>query len=142
VVTPNNGFLTIVKVDTETGDSTPFTFNVSPASQNGTSSWTINGSGSVQLVSFAPGAAYDLSEVIPEGWALDSVSCEIQTATPEATGTPGATGVTDFEIRSGLPTICTFTDSKKPKLTVIKVVDPATDTGLFTLNINGTVNAK
>ena len=122
VVHPDSGFLTITKVDSQTGDTTPFTFNLGAGqtSQSGISSWTINGSGSQSLISVAPGTAYDLTEAIPTGWKLTDVSCAIQTASPTATGTPDSTpvsgpiskGVQDFTIQSGLETICTFTDAK------------------------------
>ena len=132
VITPNNGFLTIIKNVTSTADQTvpQFTFNLGSGqtSQNGQSSWTINltkgfngvWTGSVPLISFAPGTQYDLTEAIPKLWKLDSVSCAIQTSPPTPTGTPPGTtpvpgsanaGVTDFAIQSGLETICTFTDS-------------------------------
>jgi len=81
VITPNNGFLTIVK-SADPNDGTAFKFNLGTGqtSQNGTSSWTINGSGSVQLISFAPATTYDLSEVVPSGWSLGSASCVLQTS--------------------------------------------------------------
>jgi hypothetical protein len=152
VITPDSGFLTIVKVDTLTGDSTKFTFNSSAASQGGVSSWNINGSGSQSLISFAAGT-YDLKEVIPTGWTLDSASCELQTlpnSTPTGTalaapvngdGTLTA-GVTSFAIQAGLETVCTFTDSKRATLKLVKTVvnnnGGAAVVGDFTLKANTT----
>ena len=80
VITPDNGFLTIVKV-ADPDDETLFTFDLGAgqASEDGTSSWPISGSGSVDLISFAPGTTYDMSEVVPAGWQLDLASCEIRT---------------------------------------------------------------
>ena len=124
VITPNAGFLTIVKV-ANPDDNTDFVFNASePSAGNpGVSTWTINGSGSVQQVSYAATTTLDLSEVVPAGWQLDSASCEIQTAPPTPTGTGTATGVDNFTIQSGLETICSFNDSLATgTLTVIKTV--------------------
>jgi len=126
VVTPNSGFLTIVKVADPDDDATDFKFDLGAGqeSQDGTSSWTIPGSGSVDLVSFAPGITYDLHEVIPTGWNLDSASCELKTAPPTSTGDANdpLTGVDNFTIQSGIETVCTFNDSKPATLHVVKVV--------------------
>jgi hypothetical protein len=127
VITPNSGFLTIKKVDSVTNDTSTFTFNSSAPSQSNVSSWTINGTGSQNLISFAPGTL-DLKEAIPANWKLDSASCVIQSVPTTATGTPTTTavngaanaGVTGLSIQAGLETICTFTDSKQ--LGSIKIV--------------------
>jgi slime mold repeat-containing protein len=110
VVTPNNGFLTIVKT-ADPNDGTTFEFDLGAGqqSQDGSTTWSINGSGSV-LISFAPGK-YDLSEVVPPNWTLDSASCVINSNPPTGTGTSSLDGVSGFEIQTGLETICTFTDS-------------------------------
>jgi hypothetical protein len=121
VVAPGSGFLTIVKVATP-DDGTAFTFNSAQQSQGGVSSWPISGSGAVQLISFAPGTTYDLSEVVPAGWNLDGASCAIQTSPATATGTKNDNTINDFEIRSGLETVCTFTDTKTATLTLNKIV--------------------
>ena len=121
VFTPNSGFLTIVK-DANPDDDTDFVFNSSADSQNGASSWTINGDGSVQFISFEPGIEYDLDEVVPDGWNLDDASCELQTDPVAPTGIPSLTGVNNFTIQSGVETICTFEDSKEATITVTKVV--------------------
>ncbi|HEY1409539.1 MAG TPA: hypothetical protein VF434_11380, partial [Promineifilum sp.] len=123
VITPDSGFLTIVKV-ADPDDTTQFTFNlgVGQSSQDGSTSWIIEGSGSQSLISFEADTGYDLSEVIPAGWDLTSAACEIQTAPPTLTGTQTATGVDDFEIQSGLETICTFNDVQDASLTLAKLV--------------------
>lgn len=114
VVTPNNGFLTITKI-ADPNDGTAFIFNLGAGqtAQGGANTWTINGSGSQSLISFAPGTTYDLSEVIPFPWDLTTVSCSINTNPATSTGTPTATGVDNFTIQSGLLTTCTFTDVKR-----------------------------
>ena len=96
-------------------------------------------------ISYAPTTTLDLNEVVPAEWNLSSKSCVIQTQTPTATGTGTATGVDDFEIRSGLETICTFGNTKKQAgVTLQKVwVDgKAGDTAALTLSRPGvTANA-
>ena len=109
-VTPDSGFLTIVK-DAGPDTQTTFTFELGTGqtSQSGENTWSLTGSDSVALISFAPGT-YDLNEVVPAGWALDSASC-VLTAAATGTGTPpNTTGVTGFVIQSGLETVCTFTN--------------------------------
>jgi hypothetical protein len=61
VFEPNSGFLTIVKV-ADPDDSTEFVFNASEASAGGDTSWTITGSGSVDLISYAATTTLDLNE--------------------------------------------------------------------------------
>src|SRR5262249_17997731 len=57
-----------------------------------------------------PGTTYDLSEDVPTGWTLNSASCVLNTASTGTGTPPNTTGVTDFEIKSGLETVCTFTN--------------------------------
>jgi len=69
---------------------------------------------------------YSISENVPEGWDLTSAVCD-KRETPD-----------DIDIEPGEMVTCTFTNTKKPKLTVIKTTDPANDTGKFNLSINDT----
>ena len=122
VFEPNNGFLTIIKtVDDATTDE--FIFTASAAAQNGDTQWSRLGGGVVaQLISYKPTTTLDLNEVIPAAWNLSSKSCVIKAATDLPTGTGTATGVDNFEIRSGLETVCTFGNTKKQAgVTVQKV---------------------
>ncbi len=75
VVTPNAGFLTIVK-DATPSDGPDFVFNLATGqkSDDGSTSWTITGSGSEPQIPFIAGT-YTLKEAIPSGWKLDSASC-------------------------------------------------------------------
>ena len=137
VTNPGNGFLKIVKV-ADVNDGTAFVFNLGSGqtSQNGTSSWTINGSGTTSNISFMPGTGYDLSETIPTGWDLTSASCAVQTSPETSTGTATATGVDDFAIQAGLVTVCTFNDTQdltevNGRIIVEKQVNPNTDLTSF-----------
>ena len=150
VVVPNSGFLTIVKVATP-NDGTTFTFTTSAPSRSGQTIWSINGSGTAaQSVSFAPGTGYNLNESVPAAWSLESASCVIQSIPTATTGTPDAPppqtgpvdkGVQNLQIKTGLETICTFSDSKRPKLTVNKVLEPPSDPGKFNLQIDAVTKA-
>jgi uncharacterized repeat protein (TIGR01451 family) len=159
VFAPNSGFLTIVKVAPQ-GSTQAFSFTASSGSATSppVSTWTINGGGTVALqVPFAATTTLDLNEAVPAGWQLDSASCVIQSSPTAATGTPDAPpaqlgganvskGVQNFEIKSGLETICTFTDSlTQGTLKLVKVVDNLGESGPgykgvsdFPLTIDGT----
>src|SRR5262249_21561582 len=65
--------------------------------------------GAVNLISFAPGTTYDLSEAMPAGWDLVRAGCTINGV---PTGNKSGNAIADFEIKSGLETVCSFTDSK------------------------------
>ncbi|MEJ7800634.1 MAG: hypothetical protein WKF60_08950, partial [Ilumatobacter sp.] len=122
VFAANNGFLTIVKT-TDQETSQQFVFNASSAASNGQSRFSTTGAGTVSTISYAPTTTLDLAEVVPAEWTLDSASCEIQTSAPSLTGTRAATGVDNFEIRSGLTTVCTFGNVKRvTSLTLVKEV--------------------
>lgn len=143
VVTPNSGFLTIVKNSSPTTGTFSFktsansigngnTFSITTATDNNVNT------GQRQFLTFTPTTLDSIREVVPSGWSLSSAACAIQTGqTPTPTGTtevtgnpiPGGTGetvqkgVVKVEIREGLETICTFTDVRdNPILTLTKTV--------------------
>jgi len=108
------GFLEIDKV-ANPDDDTDFVFNLGDgqASANGTSSWTITGSGSTSdqgIYSFVPGTGYDLSEIVPDGWTLTDALCILNDTSGTPTGTWSGSTITDFTIQTGLTTTCTFTN--------------------------------
>ena len=122
VLGPNSGFLTLVKA-ADPDDGTTFTFELGAgqAANDGDTSFSIDGSGSISLIGFAADTGYDLTEVVPSGWQLDSVSCVLSDGT--STGTALGDGVVEFEIQIGRETTCTFTDSKPGTLTLVKEVN-------------------
>jgi hypothetical protein len=112
VVTPNSGFLTIVKV-ANPSDSTTFTFNTNrPSPPAPPTSFSITGSGSASLISFPAGTTYSVAEVVPSGWQLDSASCVLSGG--GSTGSLSGSTISNIQIQAGLETTCTFTDSKCP----------------------------
>ena len=84
VVTPNAGFLTIVKIATRTmtrrSSSTP------PLRRRTGACSGRSRQRSQQFIPYVPTTDLDLNEVVPAGWRLDSASCALQTATPTADG--------------------------------------------------------
>ena len=122
VFLPGAGFLKIEKVSNP-DLSTPFVFNLGAgqSSANGTTSWTINGTGSTsEYISFEPGV-YDLSEIIPTGWVLESASCSINDAASTPTGTwDNIATINDISIQTGLRTTCLFTNTGAVDVTVAK----------------------
>ncbi len=73
---------------------------------------------------------YSISEIVPDGWVLTSSSC---------TGTNAPSSITP---NAGETVTCTFINSKKPQLTVIKhvITDNGGDASAddFTMNVTGT----
>ena len=124
VVTPNSGFLTIVKVADPNNPDYTFTFNLGAdqAANDGRTSFSIKGSGSVNLIAFAAGTGYDLSEVVPDGWLLDSASCTLSNEASTGAFESNTNTVSNFEIQVGRETICTFIDIKPPTLKLLKTV--------------------
>ena len=121
IFNPNSGFLTIVKV-ADPDDTTDFQFDLGAGqtANNGDTTWTIEGSGSVDLIGFAAGTDYDLSEVVPAGWSLDDAGCVLSDGT--TTGSWSGLTITDFEIQVGRETTCIFTNSELAHLTLVKEV--------------------
>lgn len=130
VITPNRGFLTIVKV-ANPDDGTNFMFSIDPdatlvaGSQGnpdiqGPSEFTISGSGTEALIA-ANAGTWDLTEVVPAGWGLDSASCILGGGA--ATGTLDGATIEAVEIQSGVETTCTFNNAlDQGTLTLNKVV--------------------
>jgi Prealbumin-like fold domain len=150
VITPDNGFLTIVK-SAEEAASTTFVFSLGTgqASQNGTNQWKIVGAGTVaNQVSFRPGT-YDLTEAIPSGWKLTNAQCSVSggstgSATATFPVTSGSAGIGSLEVKSGQETTCTFTNAKnkgtlKLQKTVVNDNGGSALAGDFTLKANNVV---
>ncbi len=77
----------------------------------------------------APGSTYSVAESVPDGWVQTSATC--------SDGSP----ISAIDVSAGETVTCTFVNTKKPKLTVVKVLVPASDSGKFNLKINGTTYA-
>lgn len=129
----NKGTLIINKV-TNGGDGTfAFSAVAVPRAPVNASVTAIGGKGTA-TVSLDPASNYSLSETLPTGWALTSSSC--------SSGSPSS-----FSISAGQTITCTFTNTKgssnaAPKLTVNKILSPASDSGRFNLFVGGIQRAS
>nr|MBN1229438.1 DUF11 domain-containing protein [Anaerolineae bacterium] len=131
IVPPSSGYLVIAKVAPD-GTTQSFDFTVNP----GGIIKTITGSGSTDEIPLEIGTGYSVAETIPEGWQLDSASCQIN-GSGVYTGTLSGNTITDIEIQSGKITTCTFTDSlQQGTLTLIKAVDNLGESGEGYLSVS------
>src|SRR5439155_24764700 len=91
---------------------------------------TSSGTKSTTFSNLAPGSGYAVSETVPSGWSQTSAICD-NGNDPSAITLPAGGTVT-----------CTFTNSKNPKLKVIKtVVNNSGGTATassFTMHVSGT----
>lgn len=109
------------------GLTSPSTFSIDTTSTNPNSR---------VFTGLNPGS-YTVTETVTAGWNFTSLSC-----TSSRTGTSasqnGTTTEADITLAAGGNVTCTYTNTKQATLTVNKVLVPATDAGLFNLQINGT----
>ncbi len=110
--TAPKGTIVIEKVTTNDDDATEFTFN--PSGFNNDESFTLVGGGE-QLFEVEVGNGYSVEEVIPDGWSLDSATCD--------DGSP----VENIDVSADETVTCTFTNTKEPEpgsLTIVKEATP------------------
>ena len=77
---------------------------------------------------------------MPAGWDLTTRAC-VLTGTATVKGFTDITNGVRVNLDAGQDVTCTFTNTKKPKLTLIKLTDPTNDLGKFDLYINATIYA-
>jgi hypothetical protein len=126
IVSPGGGFLEIVKVAPD-GTTQQFDYTINP----GGISESITGPGTTGPIPLLVGTNYSVTEGMLDDWQLDTASCEIKTdGTTEPTGTPITMGVENIEIRSGLETVCTFTNSlRNGTINIHKTTSPSGGAG-------------
>ena len=98
------GQITIVK-NTVGGEDT-FNFTVTGPTASSPSIVTANTTGTTGAISVSAGA-YSVAETVPEGWDLTSATC--------TSGTPQS-----FSVPNGGSVTCTFTDTKRASITIVK----------------------
>ncbi len=121
------GTLTIVK--NTIGGNGQFNFTVAGPTPSTPSVTTTAGTGSAGPVNVNAGT-YTVLETASNEWSLTSATCS------------DGSDVTNIQVSLGENVICTFTNTKIPKLTIIKITNPVTDIGQFNLFINGTEYAN
>lgn len=129
--TPPIGHIIVDKVTNPSGSQQSFNFTTTGGSYAGFS--LIDG-GPVNDQALVAGN-YSVAEAAINGWDLTSATCS---STQQGdTSTPA-----NISLQSGETITCTFTNTKKPTLTVNKVLVPNNDSGLFNLRIDGTSYAS
>jgi uncharacterized repeat protein (TIGR01451 family) len=88
------------------------------------------GDGQSADASVAPGT-YHVTEGANAGWDLTDITCD-----SEGSSGVTATGVATFVVTAGQHVTCTFTNSRRPTITVNKRLVPTTDTGTFNFAID------
>lgn len=108
--------LTIVKNTDEESGNGSFDFDVT--GQEGSVTLTTEGYTASTTFSVLDAGSYDVSENIPEGWTLASVSC-LNGETSMGSSITNGKSVT---LQNGDSVTCTFTNTKRATLTIKKVV--------------------
>jgi uncharacterized repeat protein (TIGR01451 family) len=145
------GCLTLSKT-TVGGTGGPFTFALTNTAQAAGTATTATAGTPVQVdgnaaagtqpfgVS-APGTAITINETaIPAGFLLATATCS------DGVATVGSLSGTTYTIPAGSVTpgtdyTCTYTNGRVGNVTLVKTLAPTTDTGVFTLSVNGTTVA-
>ena len=133
------GRIVVQKTTVPNTDATSFAFT---PSYNGGSGFNLahgqsNDSCGAGNNCLSPGNGYSVTET-PNADYVTTASCGVGGG-----GTFDATtgALTGIQVTAGQTTTCTFTNTKKAKLTVNKVLVPSGDSGTFDLSINGTTHA-
>jgi prealbumin domain-containing protein len=108
----NEKLATIVLVKNAVGGDGMFDFTMTgDGLPTGTQIETVGNTGSQTFLNLDPDNTYSIAETVPDGWTLTGSSCTGTNNTP-ASITPNA----------GEVITCTFTNTKVPKLTLVKTV--------------------
>src|SRR6185295_7706256 len=122
------GKIIVDKVTVPGGDTTSFDFTTTYGSPFSlTDGATPNDSGNI-----VPGT-YQVTEAANSDYTTTS-TCTSSLGDP-------ADDPSAIHLDAGETVTCTFTNTKKPKLTVTKILVPSNDTGLFNLQIDGVTQA-
>jgi len=66
--------------------------------------------------------SYTVSQEVPDGWALNSVVCQLENGTKIGTPTIYKYGIENLFIKNDRVAICTFTNTKKGEIKIVKNV--------------------
>ncbi|MFH0820121.1 MAG: hypothetical protein V1892_03755, partial [bacterium] len=108
------------------GDAT-FSFDASGGTDPAYANFTLTGAQTPNNQELKPGS-YSVSEGALAGWDLTNTVCVSSIGDTETAGS--------LELDAGETVTYTFTNTKKPTLTVNKVLVPSSDNGLFNLQID------
>lgn len=121
----NAGRVVVDKVTLPAGDPTEFSFELSGGPGNLTEPFTLSDTAGVYTSpALAPGA-YSLSEAAVPGWDLVGASCD-------------SGDINNITINPGDTVTCVFTNSRRARLEVEKVIRPASQAGTpFNFSLTG-----
>jgi hypothetical protein len=125
ITNTKQGSIKVVKNTVGGNDTFDFTSNFGVSQIT-----TAGGTGEQTVNNLSPGNGFSVSETVPAAWVLATPSCTLQGG--GATGTAGATGVTNIVVQPGKTTTCTFTNSKRGTIIVVKQTNPDGASGSFT----------
>jgi hypothetical protein len=140
VITPAAGFLVITKATTPTNSDSYFGFRLrnsantaNATSTSGEDEWSVQGGGTSAAIPILPGT-YVLTELLPSGWNLASISC---TRDGNSVGTTSGNSRTGLTIVQGQTTTCTYnntlTASQEVEFTVVVTNNSTEAVTLFSL---------
>jgi Prealbumin-like fold domain len=109
----NCGTLIVDKVTVPSGSSQPFQFAESGPNNYSASYSLTDAAEPHQSVGLQPGSGYSVSETVPNGWTLTSATCT------------GGNTPANITIPQGGTVTCTFTNTAKASLHVLKTADRA-----------------
>lgn len=135
VISPGAARLTIIK-DVPSGAeqdalTTEFAFSSATASVDGETTWSRTGTGVVvEQETFEvrqQGGTITLTEDIPEGWVLESVSCVDGSGAPTGTADLATGVVSGIQLNQSVTTVCTFVNDLAVVAPVTQVIKGAVD---------------
>lgn len=130
VMIPRDGFLTIVKVADPDDSDTNFSFRMDGKP---TIVFTAHGSETSAVIPVRSDIDHSIEESKPSNWDLRSAQCSNES------GTLSGTTLSDISFSSDESVTCTFTNERRPTLTVVKEVvndnSGALDAGDFSLHV-------
>jgi hypothetical protein len=121
----NCGKILVKKITNPAGDAQSFSFTLTGGPDSLSQSFELKDAETHDSGQIKAGSGYVVAEPGETGWVNTSATCD------------DGSLVTNVDVSVGETVTCTFTNTKTPKLTIVKVTDPTTDTGKFNLSING-----
>ncbi|HET7686743.1 MAG TPA: hypothetical protein VFM19_10080 [Candidatus Limnocylindria bacterium] len=120
----NCGHIIVDKVTQPAGHAQSFAFSLTgPGSTN--ESFSLTDAATPADYEVQAGTGYSVTETVPSGWTQVSAICSDGSAP------------TNISVSVGETVTCTITNRQEPTLTVVKHLNPTTDTGKFNLQIDG-----
>ena len=122
------GSITLIKQTIPDGDPQQFTFT-------GELAGTIGDGQAIGPKSVAPGS-YTATEAAQDGWDLTQISCDDTNSSGNL-----ATRTATFNVAAGEDVTCTFTNTKKGSITIVKATVPGEDPQDFTFDPSANLSA-